>query len=119
MNRPKIKEYLKSGLVVSGDSDDMVFVAGELSEKFFPGKLIQDDAECECLYMGLSDGTLLKFRYDEDGIWRFRTAFQGALFAEKLEGSIETGANDIIAFHHGIQWCILGSTVSENDGPKG
>ena len=113
MNRPKVKEYLKSGLIVSGDSDDIVFVAGELNDRFYAGKLILEDSECECLYMAFSDGTLLKFCYDEDGIWRFRTVFQGTLFAEKFEGSIETSSNDIVAFYKGIKWSVLSPMVSQ------
>jgi hypothetical protein len=44
----------------------------------------------EGLYMAFSDGTLLKFCYDEDGIWRFMVQFQGSLFTEKLVGSLES-----------------------------
>jgi hypothetical protein len=115
MTRPKVKDYIKSGLIVSGHSDDIIFVDGDLNAEFYPGKLILEDSKCECLHIAFSDGTLLKFCYDEDGIWRFTVQFRGTLFAEKIEGRIEINTNDVVVFHSGIKWCILGSMGSKID----
>jgi hypothetical protein len=109
MNRPRVKDYINSGLIVSGHSDDIIFVEGDLNDEFFPGKLMLEDSKCECLHMAFSDGTLLKFCYDEDGIWRFTVQFQGILFVERIEGRIDINTNDIVVFNPGIKWCILGS----------
>ena len=119
MNRPKVKDYIKSGLIVSGHSDDIIFVDGDLNAEFYPGELILvEDSKCECLHIAFSDGTLLRFCYDEDGIWRFTVQFRGTLFAEKIEGRIEISTNDIVVFHSGIKWCILGSMGSKIDPNK-
>ena len=113
MNRPKVKDYIKSGLIVSGHSDDIIYVEGDLNAEFYPEKLILEDSKCECLHIAFSDGTLLRFCYDEDGIWRFTVQFRGTLFAEKIEGGIELNINDIVVFNPGIKWCILGSMGSK------
>ena len=113
MNKPRVKDYIQSDLIVSGYSDDTVYVEGDLNAEFYPEKLIFEDSECECLYIAFSDGTLLIFCFDEDGIWRFMVQFQGVLFAEKIPGGIETETNDIIIFHPGIKWCILGPMISK------
>jgi hypothetical protein len=115
MVKPKLKDYREAGLIVSGHSDDMIFVEGDLSAEFFPEKLIQEDAKCECLYMAFSDGTLLRFCFDEDGIWRFAVQFQGSLFAEKLVGSLESQLNDVVVFQPGVKWCLLGPTVAKKN----
>jgi hypothetical protein len=113
MVKPKLKDYPNSGLIVSGHADDMIFVEGDLDAEFYPEKLILEDAECECLYMAFSDGTLLKFCYDEDGIWRFMVQFQGSLFTEKLVGSLESEFNDVVVFQPGVKWCILSSMIAK------
>ncbi|HBE80818.1 MAG TPA: hypothetical protein DDW65_23980 [Firmicutes bacterium] len=115
MVKPKLKDYRDSGLIVSGHSDDLIFVEGDLSAEFYPEKLIQADAKCECLYMAFSDGTLLRFCFDEDGLWRFVVQFQGSLFGEKLVGSLESQLNDVVVFQPGVKWCLLGPTVAKKN----
>jgi hypothetical protein len=112
MGRVQMKDYIQSGLILSGYSDDIVYVEGDLNAEFYPGNLITEDSKCECLYIAFSDGTLIGFCYEEDGIWRFSVEYQGVLYAEKIVGSIETDTNDIITFKPGIKWCLLGSTLS-------
>ena len=112
MNRPRVKDYTNSGLIVSGYADDIVFVDGDLNAEFYPERLVPDDAKCECLFIAFSDGTLLRFCYDEDGIWRFKAEYQGRLLREKIVGGIETGTNDIVIFSPGMKWCVLGPMVA-------
>ena len=48
---------------IYGASDDLIEIEGGISEEFNP----RDD---ENNYLGFSDGTILKIRYDNDGVWR-------------------------------------------------
>ena len=113
MGRVQMNEYTAEGLIVSGYSDDIIFVEGDLNEEFTPGKLISGKAHCECLYMAFSDGTLMNFCYDEDGIWRFTIQYQGILLKVKIPGSIEAATNDVIIFNPGMKWCILGPVIAK------
>jgi hypothetical protein len=115
MGRVQMKDYITSGLILSGCSDDIIFVEGDLNDHFTPGKLLSADSQCECLYIAFSDGSLLNFCYDDDGIWRFTIQYQGLLLKEKITGSIETATNDVVIFHPGIKWCILGPVISKTN----
>lgn len=94
-----IKE-VKEGTVITGASDDLIEVRGELYDEF-------NSFLCEKGIVSFSDGTLLRVKYDDDGIWRFETIFKGALFKERIEGEIEEDTNDEVYFHSGLKWCVF------------
>ena len=71
---PKIE-----GTMITGASDDLIEIEGELCEEF-------NSIDCKDGVMALSDGTLLKVDYDEDGIWRFKARFKGTLYDRKIDG---------------------------------
>jgi hypothetical protein len=112
MNKRKMKDFIQSGLILSGYSDDTVFIEGDLNAEFYPGNLISEEAKCECVYIAFSDGTLIHFCYEEDGIWRFSALCQGTLFVERIIGNIEASTNDVVIFKPGIKWCLLGPMIS-------
>ena len=113
MGRAQMKDFIQSGLILSGCSDDIIYVKGDLNDEFTPWKLLPNDSQCECLHIALSDGSLLRFCYDEDGIWRFKIQYRGLLLKEKIHGSIEHATNDVVVFNSGIKWCILGPVISK------
>lgn len=116
MKRQIIQEEPSPGLKVSGYSDDIVYVEGDLNEEFYPEMI--SDPDNDDLYMAFSDGTLLKVNYDEDGVWRFQLRFPGELFIEKTEGDIGTDTNDMVTFQPGVKWCVLGPKGVETALPK-
>ncbi len=69
---------VSSGTMVTGASDDLIEIAGELEEEF-------NSIDCSDGVMAFSDGTLLDVEYDEDGIWRFRLRFKGTLYDPGLK----------------------------------
>jgi len=91
---------VSSGTMVTGASDDLIEIAGELAEEF-------NSIDCSDGVMAFSDGTLLDVEYDEDGIWRFRLRFKGALYDKKVEGSVSDDTNDEIYFKPGLKWCAF------------
>ena len=86
-----------SGTVITGASDDLIEIEGELSEEF-------NSYGCSNGHMACSDGTLLKVDYAEDGIWRFRPIVKGNLFDKAVDGSVEEDTNDKTYFKPGLRW---------------
>lgn len=89
-----------SGTIITGASDDLIEISGELYEEF-------NSYNCDDGRMAFSDGTLLKVEYDQDGIWRFKPIFKGSLYEKKIEGSVGDDTNDEVHFKQGLKWCVF------------
>ena len=57
-------------LTIYGASDDLIEVEGDITEEF---PAITDESSL----LAFSDGTLLRVRYDEDGLWRITPLAKG------------------------------------------
>lgn len=88
------------GTVVTGASDDLIEIDGELCEEF-------DSYNCNDAQMAFSDGTLLGVEYDNDGIWRFKVMFKGSCFDHKIEGCVNDDTNDEVHFKEGLGWAVF------------
>jgi hypothetical protein len=87
-------------LTVSGASDDLIEVEGDIREEF--GHL--DDAPA---LIAVSDGTLLRVRYDEEGIWRItvvRTPDPSAV--TKVEGVDDRDHTDKVTIAGPVAWVV-------------
>ncbi len=93
-----------NGTIVTGASDDLIEVEGELREEF-------DSFSCQNGVMAFSDGTLLRVKYDDDGIWRFKPLFKGSLFEKIKDGSVNEDTNDKVYFKTGLKWCAFSDTM--------
>lgn len=98
-----IKEPEK-GTIVTGASDDLIELRGDLYEEF-------NSYDCHNGVIAFSDGTLLNVRYDEDGIWRFNLIYKGNLFIRIEQGSVEEDINDIVYFDEGLKWCVFSGNM--------
>lgn len=101
------------GTVITGASDDLIELSGELQEEF-------NCYDCADGTMAFSDGTLLKVDYDTDGIWRFRPLYKGCLFEEIRIGSVTEDTNDEVYFAPGLKWCVFSDEMQHefNREPK-
>jgi hypothetical protein len=63
-------------ITVYGASDDLIEIEGDIVEEF-PYRL-GDNADDEGDLVAFSNGTILKIRYTNDGIWRITTVVRGA-----------------------------------------
>lgn len=91
---------VSSGTIVTGASDDLIEISGELTEEF-------NSYDCSDGVMAFSDGTLLRVDYDKDGIWRFKPIFKGILFDFIKDGSINEDTNDEVYFKDGLKWIVF------------
>lgn len=88
------------GTKVYGASDDLVEIEGE-----FLGEVNSYDDETGVLLV-LSDGTLLKVLYGDEGIWKITLVKNGQLF-ERIDQCDDADArphSDIAYFGKGIKW---------------
>lgn len=90
-------------LEVTGGSDDLIEIDGDIREEFNVSYKHEDDG-----YLAFSDGTLLKVKYDENGIWRFKVISKGPLYDQKVEGIADEDTFDVVLFKEGIKWVLYG-----------
>lgn len=94
-------------LKIYGSSDDRIEVEGDIDEEF--GHYSDDP-----IFMAVSDGTLLRIVYDEDGIWRITRIVAGAATFEKTEGDVEKDTPDIVTLFGDtpIKFVVLGKQLA-------
>lgn len=95
-------------LKVSGASDDLIELEGDISDEF--NRYDSEDGD----YLAFSDGTCLKVIYDDDGLWRLTVIAQGTLFKEKIEGNVIEDKNDVVIFEDGVKWCVCGPDLAKS-----
>lgn len=92
-------------ITIYGASDDLIEIEGDVEEEFnwYPTKTDEDG------FLAVSDGTLLRVRYDEDGIWRFTPLVYGLAYFEKEEGNVEHDTPDKVTLSgYEIKWIVFG-----------
>lgn len=95
-------------LIIYGASDDLIEVEGSLRSEF--NIYWEDDGEAG--YVAVSDGTLLRVRYDEDGIWRFTPVVVGSADVDIKLGIDDRKHSDIVTMTgENLTWVALSSKV--------
>ena len=92
------------GIKIYGASDDLIEIEGDIREEFnwFP------DDENEKRLLAVSDGTLLRVWYDENGIWRLNRIAAGNSHFSKVEGDAVEDTPDIVELNGVvIKWVVL------------
>lgn len=93
-----------STIEIYGHSDDIVCVDGAITEEFYPD--LRDNAPC---VVAVSDGTLLRVRYDDDGCWRIVPLAKGSAVYEKTEATgSDDEYSDRITLTGQIEWVACG-----------
>jgi hypothetical protein len=101
-------------ITVYGASDDLIEVEGDIREEF---NFNPDDDDDHRL-LAFSDGTLLRARYDQDGLWRFEKLAQGQATMTKVEGSVDDDTGDRVTLCGEIKWVAL-ATHAAYPGRRG
>jgi hypothetical protein len=95
-------------LIIYGASDDLIEVEGSLREEF--GTYL--DLPSDSVYLAVSDGTLLRVRYDEDGIWRFTPIVIGSAIVGIKMGVDDRRHSDTVTMTgENLTWVALSSEV--------
>lgn len=89
---------------ISGGSDDIIELAGDISEGFYP-----PDAD-KGSKIAFSDGTVIHAHYADDGCWRVhRIATGTAGYAKtEAEGPDTDNYSDTVTLTGDIRWCLFG-----------
>jgi len=91
---------------VYGASDDLIEVEGDIVEELSYGS--EDEGDL----LGFSDGTLLRVRYDNDGVWRITpiaTAEGTILEIVQAPADNEDNYSDVATLHDvEITWVVQG-----------
>lgn len=89
--------------MISGASDDLIWVRGELHEEFY----LHNEKDGDLL--AFSDGTLLRVQFDSDGTWRITRLMRGqaAMDLDQAEagGGTDTVTLDLIG---AFTWVVQG-----------
>lgn len=100
---------------ICGTSVDLIEIEGDINEEF------SVTGYRRALYLGVSDGTLLRIEYSSEGLWRIRLLKRGASFVRIDQTSLDDdgGYSDVAVFqtiendlfppeHWRLQWIVCG-----------
>jgi hypothetical protein len=99
-------------IIIYGASDDLIEVQSTSfkAEEFQVYLNYSDDS----IILAVSDGTILRVRYDEDGIWRFSPVVIGSASLEIKQGQDDRAHTDrAILTGRGLRWVVLGSQIAK------
>ncbi len=89
-------------ITITGYSDDLIEVDGDINEEF--ACYIDKDKK---FFVAVSDGSLFRVRYDDDGLWRFDRLIAGSAEYSKTDGDVQQDTNDKVTLTGNIQWVAL------------
>jgi hypothetical protein len=97
-------------ITIYGASDDLIEIDGAIREEF--GCVL--DVPGESAIIAVSDGTLLRVRYDEDGIWRFTPSVLGSSSIAIAPGMDDRLHSDrVILRGDNLTWVVLALEVAK------
>jgi len=93
-------------LKISGHSDDIVCVEGDLTEEFYP-------SEDQTFFVAVSDGTLLRVSYD--GMWNIRVLINGTdtTIVHEPATDEDTNYSDVVTLtsEWDVEWVVGGAGI--------
>jgi len=101
-------------VTIRGASDDLIIVEGDgLDEEF--------SCDCESEFvLGVSDGTLIRGRYDAEGIWRFAITKSGNCNSRVSQCESDGEGDDytdIVTLQGVFYWICFGKVVTNVTAP--
>lgn len=99
-------------LTIYGASDDLIEVEST-SFKAEEFNVYLDRSE-DTLILAVSDGTVLRVRYDQDGIWRFSPIVVGSANLDIKHGVDDRAHTDRVTLtSDDLSWVVLGSAIAK------
>jgi hypothetical protein len=102
-------------VTIYGASDDLIEVEStSFRDEEFNVNL---DSAQDSLLLAVSDGTVLRVRYDEDGIWRFTPLVVGSANVNfkvaAYAGDKGTYTDRVTLTGEDLSWVVLGSQIAK------
>lgn len=97
---------------IYGASDDLI----EIDGTSFPAEEfnVYLDTPADSLILAVSDGTILRVRYDEDGIWRFTPVLVGSAGVSIEQGHDDRRHSDLVTLTgDDLSWVVLGTQIAK------
>lgn len=100
-------------VTIYGASDDLIEVEGDIHEEFsWPGWKLGGGSE-ESALLAVSDGTILRVRYDVEGCWRIeRIAVGAAIYQHTPATSPKDDYSDRVTLTGDVTWIVLGNEMA-------
>lgn len=96
-------------LVIYGASDDLI----EIESTSFEHEEFSISCD-ETNILAISDGTLLRVRYDEDGVWRFSPVVLGSSTLDIKQGIDDQEHSDRVTLvGDNLKWVVLGTQIAK------
>jgi len=96
-------------ITIYGASDDLIEIEGDIREEF---NFYPDAGESR--YLAISDGTVLRVEYDDDGIWRIVPITVGKATFSKKDGLVSDDTNDVVTLSGVIiDWVVMGDEIAK------
>jgi hypothetical protein len=96
-------------ITITGGSDDLIEIDGDIEEEF--GAYLKDGDD-QGFLLAVSDGTLCRIVYDQDGIWRVTRLAAGSATWVKVEGDVEADRNDVVTLEGDVRWIVKGREMA-------
>jgi hypothetical protein len=99
-------------IIIYGASDDLI----EIEPTDFPAEEFNVNCDDEDLTLAVSDGTLLRVRYDRDGIWRFTPVVVGSASIDiwTCPADHDTKYTDRVTLvGDDLRWVVLGNQIAK------
>lgn len=97
-------------IVIYGASDDLIEIESTSfgAEEF---NVMLDYPE-DVVLLAISDGTVLRVRYDEDGVWRFNPVVVGSATVTNEQGYDDDRHSDRVTLTgDDLRWVVLGVQI--------
>lgn len=99
-------------IIIYGASDDLIEIEStSFSAEEFNVYLNQPS---DSVILAVSDGTVLRARYDEEGIWRFTPTVVGSASLDIEYGKDDRTHSDRVTLTgDDLRWVVLGSEIAK------
>lgn len=99
-------------IVIYGASDDLIEIeATAFTDEEFGVWL---DSPQHSIILAVSDGTILRVRYDEDGIWRFTPSVVGSASVDIVPGVDDRFHSDRVTLTgDNLRWVVLATEIAK------
>jgi hypothetical protein len=99
---------------IHGSSDDLISISGDISDEFTYPSHVDDTG----VLLAVSDGTVLRIAYTDDGVWRITCAVAGGAMTIVSCPEDDPAIYSDVATLHGSftdrTWIVMGTAIARS-----